>query len=237
MASKAAEIKNTFGSIPVNTLINVSDLYNSLFMDIPEKTYYKVLERMTDKKTLVRLTKGIYYCPKKTRFGNIPISENKIVEYYTENSRGVVVGYTMYNRYGLTTQIGKKINILSNVVKEEKKNIGNVSVEKAGVKINDSTKAVLEALDVLQNYSKIEDMNHSMLAAFLTDFSKHYMDSAATYVLEHRKYKKRTIAFMKSVLYYHGIKNTLGKYLSALSNYEVPEMEEIFAATSTKGRI
>ena len=105
-----------------------------------------------------------------------------------------------------------------------------MSVEKAGVDINDSTKAILEVLDVLQNYSKIEDMNHSMLASFLTVFCKYYSDNAATYVLDHRKYKKRTIAFMKAVLDYQGISNTLGKYLSVLSDYKVPEMEEIFAA-------
>jgi hypothetical protein len=232
LTSKAAEIKNTISLIPANTLINVSDLYSRKFRDIPEKTYYKVLERMTDNKSLVRLTRGIYYCPKKTRFGNVPISENEIVAYYTESSRGVVVGYTMYNRYGLTTQIGKRIHILSNALKEEKKNIGNVSVEKADVKINDSTKKVLEVLDVLRNYSKIEDMNRSRLDSFLTDFSKHYQDVAASYVLDHRKYKKRTIAFLKDVLDYQGVENTLGKYLSDLSDYKVPEMEEIFAAAS-----
>jgi hypothetical protein len=232
MASKAAEIKNTFDMLPANTLINVSDLYSRKFADIPVKTYYKVLERMTNRNSLVRLTKGYYYCPKKTRFGTVPISENEITAYFTDHNKGVVIGYSMYNRYGLTTQIGKKIYILSNAVNEKKKNIGNVSVEKAGVNINDSTKTILEVLDVLQNYSKIEDMNHSMLASFLTVFSECYSDSAATYVLDHRKYKKRTIAFMKAVLDYQGIRNTLGKYLSDLSNYEVPEMEEIFAATS-----
>ena len=138
----------------------------------------------------------------------------------------------MYNRYGLTTQIGKKICILSNAISEEKKNVGNVAVEKVGVVINDSTKEVLEALDVLQNYSRIEDMNRSMLASFLMEFCRHYSDSSATYVLDHRKYKKRTIAFMKAILDYQGVRNTLGKYLSGLSDYEVPEMEEIFAAAS-----
>ena len=232
MASKAAEIKNTFDMIPVNTLINVSELYSSKFMDIPEKTYYKVLERMTKNNSLVRLTKGLYYRSKKTRFGNVPISENEITSYYTDNDRGAVVGYAMYNRYGLTTQIGKKICILSNAISEEKKNVGNVAVEKVGVVINDSTKEVLEALDVLQNYSRIEDMNRSMLASFLMEFCRHYSDSSATYVLDHRKYKKRTIAFMKAILDYQGVRNTLGKYLSGLSDYEVPEMEEIFAAAS-----
>lgn len=224
--SKAEEIRNHIISIPVNTIINAANEYEAHFTGISEKTYYKVLERMAKDGILARLTKGLYYRPKRTRFGIIPLAQNTITDYYTTN--GVVLGYPMYNKYGLTTQVGKSVPILSNNLTEEKKNIGTVSVEKTKIDLNEQTKPVVETLDILQNYSNIEDLNHPALSVYLTSFSNNYSDAATEYVLENRKYKKRTIAFLKAVLDYKGIKNTLSKYLSALSTYEIPGMEEIF---------
>lgn len=230
MESQAKEIRNYVVSIPENTLINAADVYEDHFASISEKNFYKVLERMTKDELLNRLTKGLYYRPKKTRFGTVPLSEGKITEYYANH--GVVLGYVMYNKYGLTTKVGKKINVLSRNVAEEKKNIGNVSVEKTRMELNEKTMPVIETLDVLQNYSQIEDLNRSALSSFLSSFSKEYSDSATEYVLENRKYKKRTIAFLKAILDYKGIKNSLGKHLSTLSTYAVPEMKEIFEPAS-----
>ena len=146
------------------------------------------------------------------------------------------MGYAMYSRYGLTTQVGKNVRILSNAVREEKKKIGNISVEKAGVEIDKSTKLILETLDILQHYPEIEGLNHSMPASFLAEFCRRHSDSAAVCVLDERKYKKRTIAFMKAVLDDQGVRNSLGKYLSNLSKYQIPEMDEIFAAASAQGK-
>lgn len=235
LVSKAVKIRNTLEETPVHTLIDAASLCRT-FPDIPEKTCCKVLERMVKSGSLVRLTKGLYYRPKKTRFGTVPISEDEIIRYYIENNKGVVVGYAMYNRYGLTTQVGKNVRILSNAVREEKK-IGNISVEKAGVEIDKSIKVILEVLDVLQNYHAIEDLNRPMLASFLAEFCRHYSDSVAVSVLGERKYKKRTIAFMKAMLDYQGIRNSLEQYLSNLSKYKIPEMDEIFAAASTQGEL
>lgn len=232
--SKAEEIRTFISSISANTIINAADVYRERFSHISEKTYYKVLERMTKEGMLIRLTKGLYYRPKKTRFGVVPLDQNTITDYYTEN--GVLLGYPMYNKYGLTTQVGKNVNILSNNLTGEKKHIGAVSVEKTRIDLNEQTKAVVETLDILQNYSNIEDLNRTALSSYLTSFSKHYSDETLRYVLENRKYKKRTIAFLKAVLDYKGISNNLSKYLSTLSAYEVPRMEEIFEPAFTQRR-
>lgn len=224
--SKAEEIRIYVLSVPENTIVNAASVYKTNFFHISEKTYYKVLERMSKEGMLSRLTKGLYYRPKKTRFGVVPLDQNTITDYYA--GKGVILGYPMYNKYGLTTQVGKSVNILSNNLNEEKKHIRNVSVEKTRIVLNDRTKPLIETLDILQNYSNIEDLNRSVLASYLVSFSKNYSDSTAEYVFENCKYKKRTIAFLKAVLDYQGIRNTLSKYLSALSTYEVPSMEEIF---------
>ena len=48
------------------------------------------------------------------------------------------------------------------------------------------------------------------------------------FVLKNRKYKKSTIAFLERFLNYLGVENTLHQFLSALSSYAIPEMEEFY---------
>ena len=47
-----------------------------------------------------------------------------------ENYTAVVVGYRLYNKYGITTQVSRTVNIYSNVLDEEKKVIKNVGIKK-----------------------------------------------------------------------------------------------------------
>ena len=77
---------------PENKLLDASVLYQKSFGTVPAMTYYKTLERMSKQGSLVHLTKGLYYRPKKSRFGVIPISEKEIVGYYTGNGQGIVIG-------------------------------------------------------------------------------------------------------------------------------------------------
>ena len=50
----------------------------------------------------------------------------------------------------------------------------------------------------------------------------------SVFVLKNRKYKKSTIAFLERFQNYLGVENTLHQFLSALSSYAIPEMEEFY---------
>lgn len=213
---------------PENKLLEASAMYKKSFGTIPEMSYYKTLERMSKQGTLIHLTKGLYYRPQKTRFGLVPISEKEIVSHYVSAGRGVVIGYRLYNQKGLTTQISKRVEVLSSVISEQKKNIGNICVKNSEITLNEETIPVIETMEILQNYRNIEDVNKSALAAYMRKFASNYSDAAAVYVLRYRKYKKSTIAFLESFLNYLNIENTLNQFLSALSSYEIPEMEEFY---------
>ena len=80
----------------------------------------------------------------------------------------------------------------------------------------------------LQNYSKIEDVNKKALITYMEKFAQSYSDKAAVYVLEHMKYKKATIAFLESFLEYLNVNNSLKQFLSSMSVYAIPTMEEIY---------
>ena len=104
MNSYTKYIETVIEQEPENKLLEASILYQKSFGTVPEMTYYKTLERMSKQGSLVHLTKGLYYRPKKSRFGTIPISEKEIIGHYTNNGRGIVIGYRLYNQKGLTTQ-------------------------------------------------------------------------------------------------------------------------------------
>lgn len=79
-----------------------------------EVAYFRALSRMVKAGKLVRLEKGKYYKPKKSRFGTLRPSETEIVKTFTQRG-GKTVGYltgnALYSQWGLTTQVPNKITI------------------------------------------------------------------------------------------------------------------------------
>ena len=97
-----------------NELILASNLFNNkLDGTVCEATYYKTLERMSKAGKLNKAAKGVYYLPKNSRFGSVPLSEVDIILAFTKENTGTVVGYSLYNQLGLTTQIPKITKVLS----------------------------------------------------------------------------------------------------------------------------
>lgn len=58
--------------------------------------------------------------------------------------------------------------------------------------------------------------------------SGEYREDAFEVVQKTIGYPKWTIAFLREVLNYHHTPNNLSRYLSALSNYPIPRMEELY---------
>ena len=228
MNSYANYIETIIEHEPENKLLEASALYSQSFSTIPEMTYYKTLERMCKKGILVHLTEGLYYRPKNIRFGTVPISEKDIVDHYIQDNQGIVIGYRLFNQNGLTTQISKRVEVLSSAVPGKKKNIHNVYVMNISISLTPETIPIIETLEILQNYKSIEDINNTALAAYMKDFARQYSDEDAVYVLKNRKYKKSTIAFLESFLNYFKVENTLNQFLSSLSSYNIPDMEEFY---------
>jgi hypothetical protein len=216
---------------PVHAIIEASVLYTQSDLAASEISYYKTLDRLEKSGDVIRLSKGLYYRPKKTRYGTVPIGEEQIINHFISNNRGIMVGYRMYMKNGLTTQISKRVELLSSVVRQQRRNIGHITISKISMELTPSVISTIETFEILQNYHTIEDLNIPALAEYLYSFSKIYTDETAAYILAHRTYKKSTIAFLSHCLTHLGVSNDLGKYLSPLSNYRIPPMEAIFALT------
>ena len=83
-------------------------------------------------------------------------------------------------------------------------------------------------LELLHDFKTIQNIN---LNAFLTNIESlcnQFNESVFETVIETIRYPKWVIAFLREALDYYHIQNTLGKYLSSLSSYNIPKMEEIY---------
>lgn len=69
------------------------------------------LSRLSKGGFLVRLSKGQYYRPEKTRFGTLMPSEGQIIPKMLEQKGGYVAGAAALNRLGISTQIPSEITI------------------------------------------------------------------------------------------------------------------------------
>lgn len=210
-------------------LLMASDIYKKSFSNtISEEAYYQTLTRMCKQKELIRLSKGIYCIPQKTRFGMVTPSEKEIINYFVDNEHGVVLGYSLYNSIGLTTQVSKTVHILSSRIADKKRNLNNIYVEKLNMVFTAKRKSVICMLDILYNFKNIEDLNYKAFLTYCKQFASEYNEFETEYVIEKTGYPKWTIAFLAEVLNFFKVNHSLNQYLSPLSKYNIPNMEDIY---------
>lgn len=224
-------VKKTLESYKENELILASKLYREkLAEQISETAYYKVLERMCKAGELVKLAKGTYHLPKKSKYGLVPPSEEEIISAFTGHETGTVIGYSLYNALNLTTQISKTIKVLSSELEGEIKSIRNVIVHQMPLVFSEKVKNMVHGLEVLQNFSTIQEINYPAFIAFAEQLASAYDSESFNKVISAKSYKKSTISFLHEILIHYGVENDLSKHLSALSDYKHPKMEELYEA-------
>lgn len=223
-------IKNELSKFKKNEIIIASKFYkeNILEKGISETSFYKSLQRMYENNILSKLTKGIYYIPKKTKFGYVPMSDDEIITNFTKNNQGLVVGYSLYNRLNISTQISKNYIIYSSNIDNAIKKIRNIEIKYIALKLTNKHIETIEMLEILQNFLEIEELNYKEFYRYSRKFASAFNERVAKEILSEIKYKKSTISFLCNILNHFGVKHTLNQYLSTLSKYKHLEMEEIY---------
>lgn len=221
-----------------NDLIFVSQLYKEEYLNvISEYSYYKIIERLNKKQKITKVSKGIYTITNVCEYGIIPIFTDDIINKYICNQGGVVIGYTLYNRLGITTQISKSISIYSSKIDNNIKKIKDVFIKKVNLIFSDDVKKMIEFLEILQNFKNIEDINYNQFINYTEKIVYEYTDETLELVLDQIKYKKSTLSFLHNILNFYNVDNNISKYLSSLSDYKHLEMRDIYEITRGKRRI
>jgi hypothetical protein len=135
-------------------------------LDIGQGDYLnaaKIMERLQRKGTIKKISRGLFYKPKKTVFGEIMPDEKQILKawLYEDGKRiAYVTGTYLYNQMGLTTQIPVRIQIAS---KQKRIFINNSVVKaipsKSYVDVTDENYLLLGLLDALKDLRKIPDID------------------------------------------------------------------------------
>lgn len=152
------EIKNLFFKQNSNMLNT-----RSLNLNNSKYAVFKSLERMVKKGEIKRAEKGLYYIPKKSIFGELPLSTKEFIQkyiYLNEKRIGYITGVNLFNRYGLTTQLSNDIEISTNVRKNSREFNGiKIKFIQNKAPIIEENIKYLEILDILKNLKKIPDSN------------------------------------------------------------------------------
>lgn len=158
--------------------IFVSDIEIPGMSEVNLRQQFKVL---TDSGKLMRYEHGIYYIPKKTRLKGLDGPSADTVAYYKYISRGNGVegyysGHTFANQIGLSTQVPRKVEIVSNNIaaKRREVTIGKKTyiVRKSEIPITGENYKTLQLLDVLKNLDIYTDEDNDRVAERLTEYVK-----------------------------------------------------------------
>lgn len=211
-----------------NELIFAGKFYKEhLLGKVKEATYYKTLERLCESQELINIAKGVYHLPKKSKYGIVPPSDQEIISTFVKNEKGMVVGYSLYNQLNLTTQISKSIQVISSNLEGVTKTIRNVIVHQVPIVFTQEIQNMIKGLEVLQHFYEIQDLNYKIFIEFTETLARNYIEELFVREELYKRYKKSTIAFLREILNYYHKENNLDVYLSELSNYKYPKMEEL----------
>lgn len=220
----AKYIKNELKKHDEGVLFCSKTMYNQKFSNINETNYYKILERLVKSSELIKVSKGIYSNPRVVKYGLLNPSENEIIQTYIKNEEdGCEVGYGLYNKLRLTTQISKIRVFYCNKISENQKKIGMLYFYRRNIIFSKENVKVIEVLEVLQNFNKIQDLNRTIFYKYCMSLREIYDDELFEKVISRIKYKKSTIAFLREILNHFNIRNNLNDKLSTLSKYKIPE--------------
>lgn len=137
------------------------------------------LKTLSDNGKIIRIEKGIYYIPSKTRFGSSAGPDPETIAMYKYISRkgkteGYYSGNTFANMIGISTQVPMKKEIVSNNVAAIVKHIliGQQAfiLRKSNVPITNENVRTLQLLELLKNLDDHIDIDRNEAREKLTYF-------------------------------------------------------------------
>ena len=200
-----------------------------------QNTVTKILNNMVTAGQIRRLCKGRFYKPQPSKFGELPPDTFQTVKDLLEKNgkiTGYLTGYSVFNKFGLTTQVPSSLQI---AVKKEKKPLvrGNYRISFI-IQQNTITKEnipILQLLDCLRFFKNIPDaMPNEICRRLLILFKQLTHEQINTAKRLAVKYPPATIALLGAILETNNEKeNTtvLYKALNHQSSYKLDISNEI----------
>lgn len=200
----------------------------------------KSLSRLSKSGTIVRLSKGKYYKPRKTTFGNLKPDENQIILSLTQNRNktvGYVTGLNVFNKLGLTTQMSNTIVIAKNNMQQSKEVNGiKVRFIKRDFDFTNIDTSLLQLLDAIKDIKTIPDADiNESVKVIVANLKKLTQTKLRELVKLSMDYPPAVRALLGAIIddFFREISSkSLYQSLNPLSKYKLKVSESILPAKS-----
>jgi hypothetical protein len=222
----AEKIAEQIKRIPEDTTFGYKDL------NITQEQYVtaaKALARLQKRKVIKKVSKGKFYKPKMTVFGElIPNSMELLKPYLFKDGKRVayITGNYLYNQFGLTTQITNVLHIASRS-KRIYINAGSLKAKpkKSYAEVTDDNFQLLGFLDALKDFKSIPDLDTKSAIIILKSSIEKLTESKLKKMIGYALlYPPRVRALLGALLEVSNIEsseiNKLKKGLNPLTKYK-----------------
>ncbi len=214
--------------------------YDDFTTEVNQKeAVIKALNRMVASGKIAKLSKGKYYKPENTPFGNLQPNQAQVVkDLLEENGKiiGYLTGYSIYNQLGLTTQVSNTIQIGKNQIRPNfKRERYTIAFVKQKNTITKDNIPFLQLLDALRYINKIPDASVEAsckrFLAIIKDFTEKEISTLVRLAL---KYPPATRALLGALL--EQIKQgtsteALFKSLNPITKYNLTSAANVLSTT------
>lgn len=196
----------------------------------------KALNRLVAAGKIDKLSKGKYYKPETTPFGNLLPDRSQVVkDLLEENGKtvGYLTGYSIYNSLGLTTQISNTIQIGKNVVRPAfKRGQYTISFIKQNNTITKENIPLLQILDAIRYIKKIPDTTISKscerLLVILKNLSDNEKMTLVRLALKYPPSARALLGTLLDTIQADNITEPLYKSLNPITKYKLPGVKNLF---------
>jgi len=190
----------------------------------------KTLNRMSAAGRISKLSKGKFYKPETSAFGNLQPGQSQIVKDLLEKDNkvtGYLTGYSIYNSLGLTTQISNIIQIGRNESRPSFK-MGRYKVFIVRQKniITRENIPLFQILDSIRFIKRIPDSSFEFscgrLLAIIKDLSESRMKTIVRLAQKYPPFTRALLGSMIETAGYASIAEVLKKSLNPVTCYKIP---------------
>jgi hypothetical protein len=186
--------------------------YNNLHIAREDyTTAAKALERLQKQGVIKKVSKGVFYKPEQTVFGELKPDYSELLRSYLfENGKRIAyeTGTSLYNRMGLTTQLAFRIKIAS---RGKRININRGTLKADAVKsyaeVTNSNYETLGILDAFKDMKRIPDCSETQAVSRLSAIVKKLNDKQIASLIKYALlYPPRVRALAGAILENNGSK-------------------------------
>ena len=186
------------------------------------QTAAKVLERLQKKGVIKKISKGVFYKPRKTVFGEVKPNESELLRpYLFAKSKRIayITSYALYNQLGLTSQMAFQYKIAS---RSKRISINRGTIKATAVKsyadVTDENYELLGFLDAMKDLKIIPDSNTKTSVAILSGKIKNLNTKQVNEMIDYALlYPPRVRAFLGAILEQQNRKKNIEKLKESLN--------------------